>query len=64
MSYQLKDIILELEHCFVLKLKDSYGVFANNLTHSVSDSFYRLNADGLSIAIARAKYLNKVRGSK
>lgn len=64
MSYQLKDIILELEHCFVLKLKDSYGVFVNNLTHSISDSFYKLNADGLSIAIARAKYLNKVRGSK
>lgn len=64
MSYKSKDIILELEHCFVLKLKDSYGVFTNSLTHSVSDSFYKLNADGLSIALARAKYLNKVRGSK
>ena len=64
MSYKESDIILEIGSYFVLKLKDSYGVFVNGITHSVSDSFYKLDADGLSIAVARCKYLAKFRGSK
>lgn len=61
MSYKESDIKYELGNYFVLKLKDSYGVFKNGLTHSTSDSFYHLNDDGLSIAIARCKYLARPR---
>jgi len=37
----------------------AYIVFRVGLTHSTSDSGYHLNAEGLSIAIARADYLSK-----
>lgn len=38
---------------------DAYTVFQNGVTHSTSDSAYKRNADGLSIAIARCNYLAK-----
>jgi hypothetical protein len=59
MSYKEKDIKHEIGNYFVLDTKDSYGVFKNELTHSVSDSFYKRDKDGLEIAIYRANYLNK-----
>jgi hypothetical protein len=37
----------------------AYVVFKNGPTHSVSDSAYCMNPNGLSIAIARANYLAK-----
>lgn len=37
----------------------AYVVFRVGATHSVSDSGYALNPDGLSIAIARCNYLAK-----
>ena len=37
----------------------AYVVYKIGPTHSVSDSAYCLNPDGLSIAIARANYLAK-----
>ncbi len=44
---------------FVLKDKQqsAYFVMKGGITHSESDSAYSLNEDGLSIAIARCKYL-------
>lgn len=59
MSYKEKDIKHEIGNYFVLDTKDSYTVFKIGLTHSVSDSSYHKTADGLSIAIARCKYLAK-----
>ena len=59
MSYKEKDIIHETSTHFVLKEKDSYGVYVIGLTHSVSDSHYSLDDDGKSIAIARCNYLTK-----
>lgn len=37
--------------------QSAYVVYRSGVTHSVSDSAYRLTADGLSIAKARADYL-------
>lgn len=61
---KVKDIKFEskCEQFWVLDNKDSYAVMQNGLTHSVSDSFYRHDPDGLSIAIARCKYLAKAKG--
>lgn len=36
---------------------DSYTVYRTGATHSTPESSYALTPDGLSIAIARAKYL-------
>ena len=52
-------IIYETGSFYVLKGKVAYYVMQNTSTHSVTDSAYRLNEDGLSIAICRAKYLAK-----
>ena len=60
---QEKDIIFESQNhvawVYDDKKKDCYTVFVSGVTHSVSDSAYPRNPDGLSIAIARAKYLDK-----
>lgn len=39
------------------KKQSAYVVYRSGITHSVSDSAYAMNADGLSIAKARADYL-------
>lgn len=62
MSYKEKDIKHEAGSVFVLDCKYSYGVFVTGITHATSDSFYKRDADGLSIAIARANYLSKRKG--
>lgn len=59
MSYKEKDIKFESGKYWVLDNKDSYAVMVTGITHSISDSFYKRDPDGLSIAIARCKYLNK-----
>jgi len=53
------DLIYENDKAWVFsdKKKKQYTVFKQGLTHSTSDSAYAFNDDGLSIAIARAKYL-------
>jgi hypothetical protein len=61
MSYKEKDIMLEFGAYWVLKTKQAYTVLKAGLTHSKPDSSYALNPDGLSIAIARAKYLARVK---
>ena len=50
-------IVHEAGRAWVARLSDSYVVFVCGVTHSVSDSFYAKDVDGLSIAIARANYL-------
>lgn len=59
MSYKEKDIIHETNSTFVLKEKDAYTVYRIGLTHSTSDSSYKLDKDGLNLAIYRANYINK-----
>lgn len=53
------DIMHEKGNYWVGRDKElgAYVVYKIGLTHSVSDSAYGLNQDGLSIAIARANYL-------
>ena len=40
----------------------AYTVYRTGITHSIADSSYKLDADGLSIAKARANYLAKTKG--
>lgn len=44
---------------WVCDTRDSYTVYVAGLTHSIPDSSYAHDADGLSIAIARCNYLAK-----
>lgn len=53
------DIKHEVGNYWVADTGDSYTVFKIGITHSTSDSSYKRNADGLSIAIARCNYLAK-----
>lgn len=53
------DIMFESGSYWVCRDKSAYVVFKNGATHSTSDSAYAKTDDGLSIAIARAKYLAK-----
>jgi hypothetical protein len=61
MSYRESDIAYENPKAWVLNDKkgDCYTVFIKKLTHSVSDSSYARDEDGLSIAKARADYFHK-----
>lgn len=54
---QEKMIMHEKGDFFVLKIGTGYEVLENKLTHSVTDSVYAPNDDGLSLAIARCEYL-------
>lgn len=55
----MSEILHERGSYWILKdLKNKcYTVFKAGITHSVSDSAYALNSDGLSIAKARVDYL-------
>jgi hypothetical protein len=55
------DIAYENGDYWVAREKDRYTVYQSGITHSVSDSAYRKDADGLSIAIARCDYLARSR---
>lgn len=59
MSYREPDIMHENGAYWVLRdrRRPAYVVFRNGVTHSVSDSAYRFDADGLSLAKARCDYL-------
>ena len=47
---------------WVGRIDNSYTVFIVGVSHSTSESSYKMNDDGLSIAIARCNYLaNKAR---
>lgn len=52
------DIVYEGRSAWVCRGRSAYTVFRTGPTHSTSDSSYPLNADGLSIAVARARYLD------
>jgi hypothetical protein len=53
------DIMFETPVCWVRRGRSDYTVFRTGGTHSTSDSSYHKTPDGLSIAIARCKYLAK-----
>ena len=55
------DIMFELGKYFVLREPNQYLVMQNMGHYSESDSAYAKDGDGLSIAIARAKYLHEYR---
>lgn len=59
MSYKEEDIIAEFGSAWVLRSQKNqcYYVMVSD-TVSASESAYVLNDDGLSIALARAKYLS------
>ena len=52
-----QDIMHENGDYWVGRERQAYVVYKNGATHSTSDSAYRRDADGLSIAIARCDYL-------
>lgn len=52
------DIVYECGWFWVGREPSRYTVFRAGVTHSVSDSSYRKNGDGLSLAVARCNYLN------
>jgi hypothetical protein len=56
-----KDIVYHKNFASVHKDPDCFTVFvpSSSYTHSVFDSAYELSAAGESLAIARAKYLDK-----
>jgi hypothetical protein len=53
------DIKHEAGRFWVLDHKTGYSVMMAGLTHSTADSTFKRTADGLSLAIARANYLNQ-----
>lgn len=53
------DIMHEKGSYWVGRQSNAYTVYKNGLTHSTSDSSYKKDPDGLSIAIARCNYLAK-----
>ena len=57
------DIVAESGHYWVYRdnARKRYTVFVNGSTHSVSDSAYPLDDDGLSLALARMNYLSNKR---
>ena len=54
-----KDIVHENGKYWVMRNRKEgcYSVMVSGVTHSVSDSHYSLDDDGLSIAVARCDYL-------
>jgi hypothetical protein len=50
-------ILLDLGSHWVCDNRTDYTVYITGITHSTSDSSYPKTEDGLSIAIARCKYL-------
>ena len=58
---KVSDIVYEKGQYWVYRdnQKKQYTVFETGITHSTSDSAYALDEDGLSIAKARADYLEK-----
>jgi hypothetical protein len=53
------DIVHEKGDYWVAKERTAYTVYKSGATHSVSDSSYSKDADGLSIAIVRCDYLTR-----
>lgn len=57
MAYKEKDIMHENGNVWVLRENEAYTVMVSGITHSISDSSYHPNDDGLSLAKARCDYL-------
>ena len=58
------DILHENGPYWVARQKGAYVVYHAGITHSISDSAYAPDADGLSIAVARCDYLARRRASR
>jgi hypothetical protein len=58
-SVREQDIVFEDGDYWVCRQKNAYTVFKCGITHSVSVQSFRLDADGLSLAIAYAKHKAK-----
>lgn len=58
---QEKNIVWEGSKCYVFETRKGYEVRKNSSsgTYTIVDSTYALGEDGLSLAIARAKYIEK-----
>jgi hypothetical protein len=61
--YQLLKIVYERGDFWVKRNRNGYTVYRSGITHSKADSTYTLDADGLSIAIARCNYLSARTGT-
>jgi hypothetical protein len=59
MDVEAKLIAYDAGDFWVYPGANGYECRCNTLTHSVTDSIYPLDADGLSLAIARCNYLSK-----
>lgn len=59
MSYREKDIAHENGDFWVLSNRYGYHVMRSGITHSIGDSSYSLDDNGLSLAVARCDYLAK-----
>lgn len=57
MTLREREIVHEAGDYWVLDAGDSYAVMRIGVTHSVSESAYSHDLDGLSIAVARCNYL-------
>ena len=54
------DIVYDTPHGYwISRDKNRYAVWCSGVTHSVLDSAYAKTDDGLSIAKARAQYLER-----
>lgn len=59
MAYTEADIVHEAGRVWVLRDRSQkcYSVCISGITHSIVDTSFELDEDGLSIAIARCNYL-------
>ena len=55
------DILFQQNNFWVLKKNNAYYVMRDGVTHAVSDSAYSQDEDGLSLAVARCKYLGRLK---
>lgn len=54
-----KNIVFEGKKCWIYKYDTQYTIYITGCISSFYDSSYAMNADGLSIAMCRAKYLER-----
>jgi len=58
------DILYQRGNFWVCATSSAYHVMRDGVTHSKTDSAYPKTDDGLSVAIARANYLDKREATK
>lgn len=58
------NIVYQIGSVWVGRMPTQYTVYVDGVTAAMADNSYARTDDGLSIAIARAKYLAKRKGEK